>query len=232
MRLLPACCFALLLAALPGAPARADSTAGIPLPTPVEGSVCRRIVDPLTVKGLVPPGAPGLGQGCRLGQPVLLCEPATLPLGTPPPQPVTLPVEPPPPLAKSVCYRLVCKGTKPEPAAVSDAFGQRTVAAGPPALFCTALGSPTPGCDTDADCESGSFCRRPLGECAAAGVCTPSMVMCPQLYDPVCGCDGQTYPNACQATQARVSVLHRGACDATPGCPQTSSSGLRPIPCK
>jgi hypothetical protein len=66
-------------------------------------------------------------------------------------------------------------------------------------------------------CKAGLWCRYPpesaCGETDRPGTCQePSGGYCIQIYDPVCGCNGQTYPNSCHADAAQVSIRHRGAC--------------------
>ena len=37
-------------------------------------------------------------------------------------------------------------------------------------------------------------------------------MVCPGISDPICGCDGQTYGNACEVGKAGVNVLHDDVC--------------------
>tara|TARA_R110002073_G_scaffold20483_4_gene73260 strand:+ start:1319 stop:1684 length:366 start_codon:yes stop_codon:yes gene_type:complete len=66
--------------------------------------------------------------------------------------------------------------------------------------------------------DSAAYCRyEPAARCGAAdqsGICTPRPQACTRDYRPVCGCDSQTYGNACTAAAAGVSVVRNGACEA------------------
>jgi hypothetical protein len=78
------------------------------------------------------------------------------------------------------------------------------------------------------------FCKYPEGVCGSAadggGLCTPIPQACPEIYDPVCGCDGVTYSNECFADAAAVSVLHHGPCG--PPCPAVRTlDGPNGTPC-
>lgn len=64
-------------------------------------------------------------------------------------------------------------------------------------------------------CLPEQFCEFPTGFCEGPGMqgeCMDVPMGCPDLYDPVCGCDAVTYGNDCERQSARVSLAHRGPC--------------------
>jgi hypothetical protein len=74
---------------------------------------------------------------------------------------------------------------------------------------------------TGAGCAEGWFCSYPADAyCGASdltGVCVEKAEGCTLQYDPVCGCDDQTYGNACAASMAGVSIQHEGECESETG---------------
>jgi hypothetical protein len=84
-------------------------------------------------------------------------------------------------------------------------------------------------------CDAGEYCNFPAGaQCGAAdqtGTCEAIPQVCADIFDPVCGCDDMTYPNACEAAAQGVSVLHTGECGSTGGNGD-ACGGLQGLACE
>ena len=64
-------------------------------------------------------------------------------------------------------------------------------------------------------CPDGQYCDITPGQCKAndaQGTCKIIPNICIDEHRPVCGCNGETYRNPCEAARAGVSLDHRGKC--------------------
>ena len=64
-------------------------------------------------------------------------------------------------------------------------------------------------------CPTDQYCRMPADELShpdPAGVCAPRPQVCTLEYRAVCGADGHTYGNDCDAAAHGVSVRRVGPC--------------------
>jgi hypothetical protein len=101
----------------------------------------------------------------------------------------------------------------------------------------------TGGCATEGVCGPGlpcganEYCDTADGQCGGYGLCKPRPTACPDIFDPVCGCDGNNYASACEAQAQGVDVAYAGNCDQYCGgfaglvCPEGQYCDYEPNTC-
>jgi len=69
-------------------------------------------------------------------------------------------------------------------------------------------------------CAADEFCDFGTNSCGGtdeSGTCKKRPTGCPDVFDPVCGCDGQIHGNQCDAEAAGTDLNAGGSCPITTG---------------
>jgi Kazal-type serine protease inhibitor domain len=77
-------------------------------------------------------------------------------------------------------------------------------------------------CTKSSECATGEYCSITNGACLTSkviGFCKQKPDTCSDVLKPVCGCDGETYKNACDATRQGTPIASEGMCGASCGGP-------------
>lgn len=74
------------------------------------------------------------------------------------------------------------------------------------------------GGESSRNCAAGEYCAyepdQNCGRADATATCKERPEVCPEIYAPVCGCDGKTYSSACDAAGNGVGYEREGPCDS------------------
>lgn len=71
-------------------------------------------------------------------------------------------------------------------------------------------------CANDSECANKQYCAFSKGDCGKSkGNCVTKPEVCTTDYAPVCGCNGETYSNRCNAAGRGVSIQKIGECPIT-----------------